>query len=152
MRAQPGADLSLDGAGGDQGAHHTGRVSPPAHPSLNPSIDSCSNTPCVAQHADAVRTRLREYMQFGAVIRLPADTPLPSADLSIQPLQVILKAGKKPRLVIDLSRNLNDHPCVVLLLPLPSASVCASVQYNHPALGGCSNRYAMWRCPRVPPM
>jgi hypothetical protein len=27
----------------------------------------------------------------------------------VQPLHVIIKPGKKPRLVIDLSRNLNDH-------------------------------------------
>ena len=75
----------------------------------SPSIDSYTNTPSVAQHADAVRKRLREYMQFGALVRLPAHNSLHDSSLRIQPLHVIIKDGKKPRLVIDLSRNLNDH-------------------------------------------
>ena len=74
----------------------------------SPSATSYVNTPSVVENADAVRTRLREYMQFGAT-RLPADTPLLAEGLCIQPLHVIIKAGRKPRLVIDLSRNLNDH-------------------------------------------
>jgi Reverse transcriptase (RNA-dependent DNA polymerase) len=65
------------------------------------------NTPTVNQHEAAVRTRLHEYMQFGAVIELPSTSDL--TDLRVQPLHVIIKEGKKPRLVIDLSRNLNDH-------------------------------------------
>ena len=48
-------------------------------------------------------------MDFGAVVRLPGDTAHPADDLRIQPLHVIIKTGRKPRLVIDLSRNLNDH-------------------------------------------
>ena len=44
-------------------------------------------------------------MSIGAVQQLPADAPTP---LLVQPLHVILKDGKKPRLVIDLSRNLNQ--------------------------------------------
>ena len=46
-------------------------------------------------------------MQFGAVVQLPTDAHL--TDDGLRPLHVIIKAGKKPRLVIDLSRNLNDH-------------------------------------------
>ena len=64
------------------------------------------NTFSVIQQADAVRTRLREYMAFGAVVTLPAGHPLL---FGVQPLHVIIKPEKKPRLVIDLSRNLNDH-------------------------------------------
>jgi hypothetical protein len=72
-----------------------------------PTTLSYTNTPTVTQHAAIVRQRLREYMDFGAVIELPAPTDL--SDIRIQPLHVIIKEGKKPRLVIDLSRNLNDH-------------------------------------------
>jgi hypothetical protein len=72
-----------------------------------PAPITYSNTPAVQENADAVRIRLREYIAFGAVRELPA-----SHDTSahgIQPLHVIIKEHKKPRLVIDLSRNLNSH-------------------------------------------
>ena len=104
MRAQPGADqheLSIIEA------HLTEGISLPLVSA--PSTVTYSNTPTVVQHAGDVRTRLREYMQFGAVRRLPTDAHLSDSSLRIQPLHVIIKAGKKPRLVIDLSRNLNDH-------------------------------------------
>lgn len=104
MRALPGADLRELA---EIEAHITQGVSLPLL--TPPSPNSYVNTPSVAENADAVRTRLREYMQFGALLRLPADTPLLTEGLRIQPLHVIIKAGKKPRLVIDLSRNLNDH-------------------------------------------
>ena len=65
------------------------------------------NTQPVEQHEAAVRRRLDEYISFGAVIALPADADL--TGMCIQPLHVIIKDGKKPRLVIDLSRNLNGH-------------------------------------------
>ncbi len=64
-----------------------------------------NNTYSVTQHIDAVRSRLVEYIQFGAIIQLPVSYQ-PSL---VQPLHVIIKDGKKPRLVIDLSRNLNQH-------------------------------------------
>ena len=63
------------------------------------------NTPTVDANADLVLRRIREYMDFGAIVELPSGHPLP---FGIQPLHVIIKPGKKPRLVIDLSRNLND--------------------------------------------
>ena len=65
-----------------------------------------SNTLSVLHNADLVRTRLHEYIEFGAVVRLPDDAICP---FGIQPLHVIIKPDKKPRLVIDLSRNLNSH-------------------------------------------
>ena len=104
MRAQPGADLNELS---DIEAHITQGVSLPFV--STPSTVAYDNTPAVAQHAGDVRTRLREYMQFGAVTQLPANAHLTDDSLRIQPLHVIIKAGKKPRLVIDLSRNLNDH-------------------------------------------
>ena len=64
------------------------------------------NTFSVSQEEDAVRLRIEEYIAFGAIVPLPDDHPLP---FGIQPLHVIIKECKKPRLVIDLSRNLNDN-------------------------------------------
>jgi hypothetical protein len=64
------------------------------------------NTFSVQQNAAAVRRRIAEYIEFEALTPLPADHPCP---YGVQPLHVIIKPGKKPRLVIDLSRNLNDH-------------------------------------------
>jgi hypothetical protein len=72
----------------------------------SPATVEYSNTPAVLHNADVVRSRLQQYMDFNAVIQLPPDHPCP---YGIQPLHVIIKAGKKPRLVIDLSRNLNQH-------------------------------------------
>ncbi|MEI6882232.1 MAG: reverse transcriptase domain-containing protein [Bacteroidota bacterium] len=50
--------------------------------------------------------RLQHYIKIGAVVR-PTEQDKASYDY-IQPLIVIEKPGKKPRLVLDLSRNLND--------------------------------------------
>ena len=64
------------------------------------------NTPAVQLNAGVVRARLEEYIAFGAVRELD---PATTGACCVQPLHVIIKAGRKPRLVIDLSRNLNDH-------------------------------------------
>ena len=64
-----------------------------------------SNTKSVEEQLPLVRQRLLEYVEFGAVVKLPAASPLAAR---LQPLHVIVKEGKKPRLVIDLSRNLNS--------------------------------------------
>ena len=74
-------------------------ISPPA------AVDF-SNTFSVTENGDLVRRRLSEYIDFGAVKPLPPDHPLP---FGVQPLHVITRPDRKPRLVIDLSRNLNDH-------------------------------------------
>jgi len=74
-------------------------VSPPE------AIDH-DNTSAVLAHASSVRVRLHDYIAFDAVVPLPPGHPRP---FGIQPLHAIIKAGKKPRLVIDLSRNLNGH-------------------------------------------
>lgn len=73
----------------------------------SPSSIIYKNTLTVVRHASAVRTRLLEYILINAVTILP-DT-FDCRDLSIQPLHVILKENKKPRVVIDLSRNLNPY-------------------------------------------
>lgn len=73
--------------------------------SLPVAIDH-DNTFSVTQNADTVRTRIQEYIDFKAIRRLSPKHPRP---FGTQPLHVIIKEGKKPRLVIDLSRNLNDQ-------------------------------------------
>ena len=72
----------------------------------NPSPIDHDNTLTVHENASAVRQRIAEYIDFEALVPLPADHPCP---YGIQPLHVIIKPDRKPRLVIDLSRNLNDH-------------------------------------------
>lgn len=64
------------------------------------------NSPSVDLHRQEVRIRLREYIDWGAVVELDF------APRRIQPLLVVIKAGRKPRLCIDLSRNLNDFVSV----------------------------------------
>lgn len=89
-----------------------------------------ANSPSVAQHSDAVRARLAEYMDWGAV------QPLASAPVSdrIQPLLVVLKPGRKPRLCIDLSRNLNEY----LILPRFSyTNVSHAVKLSSPGCWYC---------------
>ena len=85
-----------------------------------------NNTYSVSQHLETVRSRLIEYIAFGAVIQLP-DTVQPKI---VQPLHVIIKKNKKPRLVIDLSRNLNDHlPSVPFSYSTVESAVKQSYQY-----------------------
>ena len=60
----------------------------------------------VAQNAAIVRTRFAEYEQFGALLKL---TEGHFATHGVQPLHVIIKPDRKPRVVSDLSRNHNDH-------------------------------------------
>ena len=141
MRAQPGADHTELSA---IEAHITQRVSLPLL--TPPSSTSYVNTPSVAEHADAVRARLREYEQFGAVIRLPADTSPTDSDLRIQPLHVIIKAGKKPRLVIDLSRNLNDH---LQYNYFHYSCVDDAVEASHPSSGTANSTCATTFCPSL---
>lgn len=136
MRAQPGADLRELA---EIEAHITTGVS--LSLLTVPTTNSYANTPSVTQNAAAVRTRLHEYMQFGAVTRLPADTPLQAEGLRIQPLHVIIKAGKKPRLVIDLSRNLTTTYSTTT-----SATAVWTMQWKPP---GRDAGTASWICPTV---
>lgn len=70
-----------------------------------------NNSHSVRQHTQEVRERLADYVAIGAVKQLPPSTTPPS---HVQPLHVVVKPGKKPRVCIDLSRNMNDfiphHP------------------------------------------
>ena len=71
-----------------------------------PAIIDYDNTFSVRQHADVVRARIQEYIGFDALVELRSHHPCP---FGVQPLHVIIKPDRKPRLVVDLSRNLNDH-------------------------------------------
>jgi hypothetical protein len=64
-----------------------------------------SNTPAVARHRVFVKERLDYYRDLGALAAVGQEDNFDR----IQPLHVIIKDGRKPRLVLDLSRNLNDH-------------------------------------------
>jgi hypothetical protein len=90
-----------------------------------------SNSPSVAQHSDAVRTRLVEYMEWGAVEELPSSSPPPDR---IQPLLVVIKSGRKPRLCIDLSRNLNDS---ISVPPFSYTNVNHAVKLSQPGCWYC---------------
>ena len=70
-----------------------------------PSSIHYANTTTVNDNHSLVADRISEYISIGAVQSLP---PNASTPILVQPLHVILKEGKKPRLVIDLSRNLNQ--------------------------------------------
>ena len=85
-----------------------------------------SNTPAVLHNADVVRSRLQQYIDFQAVVELPPDHPCP---FGVQPLHVIIKAGKKPRLVIDLSRNLNHH---LQYIYFSYSTVCEAAEQSTP--------------------
>lgn len=69
-----------------------------------PSALRYANTSTVDEYHDQVTARLHEYSEFGAVTDVDDTNPT-----YIQPLHVITKNNHKPRIVIDLSRNLNEH-------------------------------------------
>lgn len=83
------------------------------------------NTPAVFSHHEFCADRLRYDRDLLAVS--PAS---PSAEW-VHPLHVILKAGKKPRLVLDLSRNLNDH---IEPIPLRYETVQSAVAASRPGV------------------
>jgi hypothetical protein len=70
-----------------------------------PERRALKNTPAVDANKPFVRERLAYYRGLG-ILRLLSQDEEP--DL-VQPLHIILKEGRKPRLVLDMSRNLNDH-------------------------------------------
>jgi hypothetical protein len=65
-----------------------------------------SNTTTVDDNHSLVADRIAEYISIGAIQVLNPEST--SSIPFVQPLHVVIKDGKKPRLVIDLSRNLND--------------------------------------------
>lgn len=77
-----------------------------------PSSIHFSNTTTVSEHHQLVAERISEYISIGAIQVVQFDSTdcsdSSSVPILVQPLHVIIKEGKKPRLVIDLSRNLNQ--------------------------------------------
>lgn len=69
-----------------------------------PANISFNNTFSVQQHIDEVRQTLQEYKLFGAIEEIAE----PREPKLVQPLHVVIKPGKAPRVCIDLSRNLNN--------------------------------------------
>jgi hypothetical protein len=55
------------------------------------------NTYTVTENSELVNDRISEYIDIGAVRLLPSSSPRPTL---VQPLHVILKQGKKPRLIV----------------------------------------------------
>lgn len=86
------------------------------------------NSLSVRLHADAVAARLDDYRRIGAAHPLPLSCPVPS---HVQPLHVVIKDGKKPRVCIDLSRNMNDF---IPAMPLSYESIHTAVDLSWP---GC---------------
>ena len=79
------------------------------------------NTVLVAQRLDLCKERLKHYADIDALEELSEAPPL------LQPLHVVVRPGKKDRLVIDLSRNLNDElQCDSFSLPVFEQAVLAS--------------------------
>lgn len=64
------------------------------------------NTLSVRQQHQAVKQRLQEYKDFGAIVPLMDQHSIPPY---VQPLHAITKPNAKTRVVVDLSRNLNEH-------------------------------------------
>ena len=71
-----------------------------------PAAIDHDNTYSVQIEASVVRKRIQEYMAFEALTPPPNGHPCP---YGIQPLHVIIRPDRKPRLVVDLSRNLNSN-------------------------------------------
>ena len=70
-------------------------------PSAPPRGGAISNTPAVRRHLSSCKERVAYYQGIRALEVLGEVQDI------VQPLHVVTKKGKKPRLVLDLSRNLN---------------------------------------------
>jgi hypothetical protein len=66
-----------------------------------------ANTGTFDQHRGECMERMRYYEDLGALTKL-SEPPPPGGYTYIQPLHAIIKPGKKARVCVDLSRNLND--------------------------------------------
>ena len=67
-----------------------------------PERTHISNTPAVRRNLPLCKERVAYYLEIAA-LELVVEEPS-----ILQPLHVVTRAGRKPRLVLDLSRNLND--------------------------------------------
>jgi hypothetical protein len=67
-----------------------------------------NNTQTFLRNASVCKQRLDEYIALGA-LRSASAPPPPGGYPYCQPLHAVLRPGKKPRIVVDLGRNLNDY-------------------------------------------
>lgn len=67
-----------------------------------PPVAEFTNTHTLRAHQAMAVERVRDYRALGAV------EVLSGRPVVVQPLHVVVKADRKPRLVLDLSRNFND--------------------------------------------
>lgn len=73
---------------------------PPPHASFK-------NTFTFSRHSVVCAERMHEYMVLGA-LRVASGPPPPGGYPYIQPLHAVVRPGKKPRIVVDMSRNCNE--------------------------------------------
>jgi hypothetical protein len=66
------------------------------------------NTFTFRQHKGICMERLQVYEELGALHWL-SEPPPPGGYSHVQPLHAVVKPGKKARVCVDLSRNLNDY-------------------------------------------
>ena len=71
-------------------------------PSREPAAGTLPNTPAVSRNLGLCQERVDYYYELGALEILESPPEL------IQPLHVVDRPGRKARMVLDLSRNLND--------------------------------------------
>ena len=72
------------------------------HPKQNPRLVWLPNTPAVLRNLSLCKERIAYYQDIGAVENIASRPSI------IHPLHVVEKPGKKPRMVLDLSRNFNE--------------------------------------------
>lgn len=73
-----------------------------------PPSNIYNNTQTFRRNASLCKQRLDEYIAMGA-LRLASEPPPPGGYPYVQPLHAVLRPGKKPRIVVDMGRNLNDY-------------------------------------------
>lgn len=91
----------------------------------DPQVVILPNTPAVRRNLNMCKERIRYYQDLGAVEALDYTPSL------LQPLHVVDRPGRKPRMVLDLSRNLND---LISYDSFHMKSVRDAVKISHP---GC---------------
>ena len=80
------------------------------------------NTPTVSRHMAICEERRRYYQDLGVLESLSERPP------NVAPLHVVIKPPRKPRMVLDAGRNLNDY---VRSLPLSYPTIYDAVRNSH---------------------
>jgi len=88
----------------------------PIDPEPLPDDRAYANTTTVSDHIEAVRDKIKYYLAMGA-LRVTDRSSL----AAVHPLHVVVRPGKSPRIVLDLSKNLNE------LLKVPHMRVATSI-------------------------